>query len=300
MADNRGGGVDQEPMAKRQRTLTEAELEGPIEDEETARETLRGAGFRLGNFTEAEDAELDSDGGWRVNPICHFAGVGDLKMCRYLLTQGATTTDDVFYEGDIEWFPMLAAAKLGMKEGCQWLYNHGAQQDICRVIYDRQCPLEVALSPWDCFNNPPHTTSNRALETAHWLIFNGAIPSDKEGNMCESFMSRAFAIRNAGMEGSPAFNRKFEGCKRLLSWAENSCSTHSTYSTFLQGTFCHMSNQERLSSPAQCLDGHEGIRQKIAKYIGVLTGRNLRIVRGIVKPLKKALADGEKGSSAKF
>ena len=40
MADNRGGEVDQEQMAKRQRTLTEAELEGPIEDEETAREKV--------------------------------------------------------------------------------------------------------------------------------------------------------------------------------------------------------------------------------------------------------------------
>lgn len=286
-------------MAKRQRTLTEAELGGPIEDEETARKKLEKAGFRRGNFTEAEPADLDSDGGWYVNPICHFAGLGDLKMCRYLLTRGATTTDDALdEEGDIEWFPMLAAAQLGMKKGCQWLYNHGAQQDISRVIYEGDCPLGVALSPWSSFNNPPHTASNRALETARWLIFNGAIPEDREGNLCASFMSRAFAVRNAGREGSPAFNTKFEGCKCLLGWAEDSCNIHFAYSTFLQGTFCRNSNEERLFSPIQSLGGHEGIRKKIAEYFGVVTGRNLRTVRGIVEPLKKAMADAEKGYSA--
>ena len=37
--------VDQKPEAKRQRTFTEDELGGPIEDEETARGKLKEVGF---------------------------------------------------------------------------------------------------------------------------------------------------------------------------------------------------------------------------------------------------------------
>ena len=41
----------------------------------------------------------------------------------------------------------------------------------------------------------------------------------------------------------------------------------------------------------RCLNGYEGIRKKITEYVGVTTGRNLRTVRCIVEPLKKALDD---------
>lgn len=63
MSDNGGGGVDQEPMAKRQRTLTEAELGGPIEDEETAREKLEKAGFNPDDVEAPADVPCpDADG----------------------------------------------------------------------------------------------------------------------------------------------------------------------------------------------------------------------------------------------
>lgn len=87
------GAVDQRPEAK-QCKLAEADLGGPVEDEETAREKLKEVGFDPNNIHEVRDVRYpDGFGWWEVNPICHFAGAGDLKMCRHLVARGATTRD---------------------------------------------------------------------------------------------------------------------------------------------------------------------------------------------------------------
>ena len=180
---NRGeeAGTGEEPQsAKKQRKLTEADLGGPIEDEETARKKLRRVGFDPDEIHEIEEVVCpDGDGCWYVNPICYFAGAGDLKMCRYLVTRGATTRDIAYFnDGRVfrtEWCPMRAAARSGMKHVCQWLYKHGAGADICRIAGDEthDYPLRDALYPW----NLP----NRDVSTAAWLVLHGAIPTEIDG-----------------------------------------------------------------------------------------------------------------------
>ena len=273
------------PAAKKQRKFTEAELGGPIEDEETAREKLKEVGFDPENIHEIKLMLIpyEEDMWWDVNPICYFSAKGDLKMCRYLVTRGATTRESasVEYESGeiIEWFPMLAAASHGMKDVCEWLYHHGASADISRVVNDYDdSPLINALFPW--------LHPYRDLETARWLILHGAIPEDREGNPCATFMSTAFET----FDNTVRINER----KRLLRWAENVCGDHESFTTFLHGTHPRISDKERRLSPARFLEGNEGIRKKIAGYAGVLTGRNLRRVRGIVEPLKKALEQAEK------
>lgn len=91
-----------------------------------------------------------------------------------------------------------------------------------------------------------------------------------------------------------AFNER----ERLLQWAETVCSDHAAFATFLHGTFSHISDRERSLSPAHFLGGHVGLRRKIADCVGVVAGRKLRTVRGIVEPLTKALADAcERGAT---
>ena len=288
-----GSGVDREPAAKRQRKLTEVDLGGPIEDEETAREKLEKVGFDPKNVREVKEVSCpDSFGWWYANPICYFAGAGDLKMCRYLVTRGASTRDSAsaeYEDGEVsEWFPMLAAAQNGMKNVCEWLYDHGAAGDISRPNSDGDCPLTSALCLW---SNP-----NRDFETAQWLILHSAIPEDKDGKPCASFLYEAFRI--FGTFVHPGSQNRFNERKRLLQWAETVCSDHTAFATFLHGTFSHISDRERSLSPAHFLGGHVGLRRKIADYVGVVVGRNLRTVRGIVEPLTKALADAyERGAT---
>lgn len=279
------GSSDQEPAAKKQRKFTEAELGGPIEDEETAQEKLEKAGFDPDDATKIMMVECpDGEGEWGVNPMIHFAGAGDLKICRYLLTRGASTTDGVTARSvhyHFGWFPMLAAASCGKREVCKWLYDHGAHQDIDRVVDDRLAPtspLESALCPW-------HTPDQGMEETAKWLILHGAIPVDSEGNPCDSFMSGVFRI---ACNTASKSQRKFDVCGRLSRWASRACRDHDAFSTFLLGTFSRSSSGEESSSPVRCLDGYEGIRKSIAGYVGVSTSRDLRTLRGIIKPLTRA------------
>lgn len=303
MSDNGGGGVDQEPMAKRRRTLTEAELGGPIENEETAREKLEKARFDPDNIHETKlvrcvDGEYSV---WIVNPICHFAGRGDLKMCRYLVAKGASTTDGVGFNesviASVEWFPMAAAASNCMKDVCRWLYNHGAHNDTSREGRGDYCwrkcnPLWCALNP-----NVTPNAPNQDFETAQWLVLHGAIPSDIHGNPNEEFMAKTFAHATIVFRPGRA---KVER-ERLLKWAANICYGHDAFFAFLCGTvhLRHDLDERRPHElderrPINYLSGHQGIRKKIAEYAGVMTGRNLRTVRGIVGPLKKALADSQK------
>ena len=303
---NVGGGssrsadaMDQKPEAKKQRMLTEAELGGPIEDEETAREKLKKVGFDPDDIHEAKfvlvpdgiDANRwDANPIWDVNPICHFAGAGDLEMCRYLVIRGAITRESasVEYESgeNIEWFPMLAAASHGMKDVCEWLYHHGAHADVARNFgAGSRGPLHMAL------------LGIGTSDTAQWLILHGAIPTDVDGNLSDRFMSKVFRINVESFRGEvPA--RLFIVRQRLMDWAENVCGDHAAFTTFLHGTHPRVSDKERLLSPARFLGGHEGLRKKIADYVGVITGRNLRRVRGIVEALTKALADAyERGAT---
>ena len=74
---NRGeeAGTGEEPQAaKKQRKLTEADLGGPIEDEETARKKLGRVGFDPDEIREIKDVTCpDGNGLWFVDPTCHFA-----------------------------------------------------------------------------------------------------------------------------------------------------------------------------------------------------------------------------------
>ena len=297
---NSGGGssrsadaMDQKPEArKQQRKFTEAELGGPIEEEETAREKLKEVGFDPDNIHEVKEVPVPvkEDRWWAVNPICYFSAKGDLEMCRYLVTRGAITRESasVEYESgeNIEWFPMLAAASHGMKDVCEWLYHHGAHADVARNFgAGSRGPLHMAL------------LGIGTSDTAQWLILHGAIPTDVDGNLSDRFMSKVFRINVESFRGEvPA--RLFIVRQRLMDWAENVCGDHAAFTTFLHGTHPRVSDKERLLSPARFLGGHEGLRKKIADYVGVITGRNLRRVRGIVEALTKALADAyERGAT---
>ena len=86
-------GSAEEPTAKRARTLTEADLGGPIEDEETAKQKLANAGFDPNNIAlekMVESPERDFTE-WSVSPTIHFCAAGDLKMIRYLVSKGIPT-----------------------------------------------------------------------------------------------------------------------------------------------------------------------------------------------------------------
>jgi hypothetical protein len=285
MEGRRGPGEgNRESAAKRLcQKLTEVDLGGPIEDEETARKKLEEAGFSPDNVKETTltlSLTTVSLERWFINPICCFAAAGDLKMCRYLVTKGASTVDiakDCDITGGL--FPMIAAAGNGRKDICEWLYMHGAHTHVSRVMqtsHNRTSPLQRALDPVLFFD--------KFVETAQWLLLHGAIPSDGDGNLNEQAMKSVFCITSfSGGEGVCVRDR-------LLKWAKSICSVRDNFFVFLCGTV-HI---PRLADgadprPIGCLSGYEGIRKRIGDYVGVMTGRNLKTVRQIVEPLDTAV-----------
>lgn len=125
-------------------------------------------------------------------------------------------------------------------------------------------------------------------EAAQWLLLHGAIPSDDEGQLNELALKNIFHL-NTYVPGEALSQRKV-----FLRWAEDACFTHNAFFAFLLGS-THVQRRPERSlhtiTACSCLSGYDGIRKRIAGYVGVITGRKLRTVRGVIKPLKESLKD---------
>ena len=138
-----------EPQSKRQKLSGDekpkaAEIMAfgePMYDEATAHKMLKEVvlasaedamdGEAVIGF-DPDDAALDNvyevnDDLFRqyITPMIYSARMGDIKMCRYLASRGASTTKLV-----ARWPPMHFAAQQGHLEVCKFLQANGANLDI--------------------------------------------------------------------------------------------------------------------------------------------------------------------------
>ena len=143
-------------------------------------------------------------------------------MCRYLVTRGASTTDEAGLDYNIVQCPMSAAAVFGRKDVCQWLFHHGAHIHISR---ERSNPLRLALEPMK------QVHLETATETVKWLLFNGGIPSDAEGYLNGSAMKKVFTM---DIIERYSVDEAQNGRERLLHWAEKICSVHDAFYIFVR------------------------------------------------------------------
>ena len=125
--------------------------------------------------------------------MTYFCWHHDLKMCRYLYRRGADTTDLRYKynqgrtttsssttcslgrdspilvpssSSGSSMFPMYAAAYRGHTDVCQWLYDHGAAEDIHRKNVHGYTPFQASLK------HAPDSLPNQ--RTNSWLIAHGA------------------------------------------------------------------------------------------------------------------------------
>lgn len=231
----------EEPSAKKQKTYN---ADGPVEDDKTAREKLREAGFDPDDVHKAlSDSERTSVvlGGWcphNITPMTHFALHGDLPMCRYLHhVRGASTLapsdEQKTTEGDF-WFPMYAAVSRVHLDVAKWLFNNGAKADVGR--------LNTMGSPFGgCFTRDHiYTFSRRGkikgdllmkTDLAKWFILNGAMElggrSDRSVAVACFTGLRKPSYEWPGRDGVKAF---------LLDWCDDVLRRDAAFHTFLLGT----------------------------------------------------------------
>ena len=295
MSDQPGNNSGREPLSKQHICVEEAAeiiaFGGPMYDEATARKILQEV--VLVSAEDAVDGEavvgLDpndaalndfyfinftSSGGEEITPMIYFACKGDVKMCRYLISRGASTTKRS--ERNTFLYPMHVAARGGHLDICKVLYANGGRNDVRtdRDDEDGWTPFHVAaIIDHD--------------ELVRWLTLHGALCADGSSDTVEGHRIYPVTLR-CSEEEDPIFPeawkraRKGEissSCKRLVRWAKEVTQTHSALVMFLGGALPPAPDQDQCRT-LQCLSGHAGVRKHIGDFVGleVTKRKHLRIL----------------------
>jgi len=289
-SDQQGG--DDEPLSMRQKRGGDETvpviiaLGGPMYDEATARKMLEEAVLVHENLVlfdnedesgfDPNDAALDNIhevhdltfGGNGITPMIYFAHEGDVKMCRYLTSRGASTTKR---SPDNVWSPMEAAVECGHLEVCKVLHANGAKNDIWKEDVTGFTPFQnvAGLTPFY------HATYAGHDELLRWLVLQGALCADD--NSEEVVVDRIYPRNYRGI--TQVMSRT---CDRLVEWAAEVTLSHSSMVMFLLGILPPAPGTDQ-SCILQCLSGHNGVRKHIADFVGleVTKGKHLRILRNV-------------------
>ena len=303
MSDQPGNNGDREPLSKRQKCSDSGEEEaaeiialgGPMYDEATARKILKEAVLLAAGYTvdgealigfDPDDAALDNvyycaDGYHDETPMIYFAQRGDAKMCRYLVSRGASTTKIAGTRN-----PTYVAAQQGHLEVCQFLQANGASHDIWKGE-------ELVASAWTPF---PAAAQQGHKEMIRWLVLKGALCADGSSEKVEGvriYPNMTYYDNDIETWKRQLRNDISRECERLVEWAEEVTQSHSALVMFLLGTLPTASGKDQRCCILQCLSGHSGVRKHIADFVGleVTKGRHLRILRQVVDALPSFIKD---------
>ena len=300
-----GGGDPAEPVLKRRRLL---DAGGPIENDETAWQKLRDAkdeekGYSLTGFYPEDISKAILANPIHIGfitPMGYFVRKGDLPMMRWLYVHGFDTRDAeiVFH------FPMYEAAREGNLEACQWLYHHGAHDQIKRRTHNNVSPLSATF----------YEAEKR--DVSRWLILRGALcKDDGSGDLDLGLVKKDLN----------QYEYCVEERRVLLEWANGHQQDRGAFFVFLMGTLSppeyspsalrklllqrllseqataqilgllptdqnrqlwdNIVGKMHRSCPVNRLVGASGVLQLIADYVGIVRGREARIIRQLTEIL---------------
>ena len=298
---------------KRRRLL---DAGGPVEDDEKARQKMRDAevgenfvitGFDPDNVVNIKCLSgIGSHGIYTIKPMGYFCWIGDLKMMRWLYVNGADTRDE-----DVKrWFPMYGAALYGDLESCNWLFDRGSSADIQRRTSDDKSPLSAIF----------YRAYRR--EASRWLVLKGALCKDDDSGDLDLGLMRKYLGGNSLC---------VQERQLLLEWAGQQHQVREAFLVFLMGTLSPPeyspvtlrelllekleseeatdrkldslpSNQhqnlwddllvaKQRARPLGALSGKSGILELVCDYVGIVRGREARIIRQLTEILPELIKE---------
>lgn len=257
---------------------------GAIEDTEIAIQKMKDGGFDLDTDINQEQRmpRFIPDGRYweRLTPMTNFVIKGDLKMCRYLFVNGAKCTRATnATRGN---FPLLMAAKKGHIDICKWLYMHGAKEDIQKLdLMGGGTPLRSTIPTIRCFYAYTREYTKKKIDTSRWLILNGALCCQDYNDSGQ--IDVVVLKRDLSIESRPMF----------LSWAQDELKIRNNFLFFLYGTSTSQHKQQHYF-----FNGNKsGIMENIADYVGIVRGRDLRIIRQLAYILSTLIQEDEDNSN---
>ena len=222
-------------------------------------------------------------------------------MMRWLYVNGADTRDvDVAL-----YFPMWLATLMGHLDICKWLFDHGAAGDIKRRTPQGFTPLSALFDESD------------KRDVCRWLILRGALCKDGDtGDLDVDLMRNSLNRFDGSAEERP----------ELLKWARVHHQSRSSFMMFSMGTLSKSEysvtklrdalmakigtssavDQILANTPPdqyrllwdnmfpQCVPaiaGKSGILNLIGDYIGIMRGREARIVRQLTELLPDVIEE---------
>lgn len=185
---------------------------------------------------------------------------GDVKMCRYLIHSGASTTKTVGKKFDS---PLQVAARFGCLDVCKLLV-------LCGAL----CPDDATARVAEESIHQPHTSGANVYATCEQLVH--------------------------GTEDRVSAANTFKTLQRLVEWSKDVLQTHSMVVTFLLGTLPCTSerNQGCILQCLSGHPGiWKHIADCIG--LEVTKAKELRILRSVVEVLPETMRNGRKEKQKK-
>ena len=244
-----------------------------------ARGELREKGFDPEKLNEEVEVHFEYDDELEnrsLSPMLYYAEIGNLKMCRYLLSRGADCTLANHNEEEYV-FPMLIAANRGKFHTCKWLYANGAADDIRRQDHDGMNAMHASLR--HAIVKAKDLGEKPQLKLTKWLILKGALCLDDDpGKIDHDRMADDLTLCTDIdlIDARPL----------LLRWAQNMVQTHDAFLLFKKFSSSPDTPLKSLSrehhaksSCLKMLNGKSELVQLIGDFVGFARGNELRIVR---------------------
>ena len=224
-----------QPATKRQKTFN---ADGPVENDETARQKLQEAGFDPNDVhTARSDLENEELRYWyNITPMTHFAFYGDLPMCRYLhhirgaSTKTATEEHRAEPNKDVPWFPIYAASSNNKFQILKWLCLNGAISESLKGDDFGESPLGLIISDFDR-NRKSLEERRTRLDLVKWLILEGVLEDDLGKTDPEKL--RSFLRELTHCHGGWA-QEEVKGV--FLDWLKEMLAANCAFHVFMLGT----------------------------------------------------------------